>query len=292
MEGVTYSFLFDSVAKVLPANPWGLFISENQPYELALISAWKRNQKKTRVLAHQHSTLRALNLRLFYDARVFKTTEAEKPPIADKLGLNSPNAYSLLKESQHPIEGITKIEALRYWSLTGRYGSEKKAAPISDRTLLVVTGYLDHETKFQLKLLHEAANQNGLADYKKIIIKNHTDLPVEKFLKILKPRFQFTMTSQPLNELWSIADTLFCSNSTTVAVEAGYLGIPVIITGPENCFNLNPLYGLSSVNYVTNSEMLCGELENPTDIYIPEDYFYLDNKMTLWKDLLLDEKVG
>jgi surface carbohydrate biosynthesis protein (TIGR04326 family) len=292
MEGIVYSFLFDSMAKVLPANPWGLFISENQPYELALISGWKRNQKKTKIFAYQHSTLRALDLRLFYDARVFRTIETEKPPMADKLGLNGPNAYSLLKESQYPIEKITKIEALRYWNLVGRYGSAKKAGPISDRTLLVVTGYLDHETKFQLELLHGAANQNGLADYKKIIIKNHPDLPVGKFLETLKPRFQFTLTSQPLSELWSASDVIYCSNATTVSIEAGYLGIPVIIAGPGNWFNLSPLYGLLSVKYVTNAKMLCEELKNPTKINIPEDYFYLDDNMTLWKELLHDQKIA
>ena len=286
MEGIIYSFFFDSMAKVLPANPWGLFISENQPYELALISAWKRNQKKTRILAYQHSPLRALDLRVFYDARVFKTIETEKPPMADVLGLNSPSAYSLLKESQYPIEKITKIEALRYWYLMGRYGSEKKKEKISDRTLLVVTGYLNHETKFQLELLHGAANQNGLADYKKIIIKNHPDLPVDKFLETLRPRFQFTLTSQPLSELWPTSDVIYCSNSTAAAIEAGYLGIPVIITGAENWFNLNPLHGFLSVNYVTNSKMLCEELKIPTKINIPEDYFYLNNRMTLWKNLL------
>ena len=150
----------------------------------------------------------------------------------------------------------------------------------------MVTGYLNHETKFQLELLHEAANQNGLADYKKIIIKNHPDLPVDKFLETLRPRFQFTLTSQPLSELWPTSDVIYCSNSTAAAIEAGYLGIPVIITGAENWFNLNSLHGFLSVNYVTNSKMLCEELKIPTKINIPEDYFYLNNRMTLWKNLL------
>ena len=292
IEGIVYSFLFDAMTKVLPADPWGLFLLENQPHELALISAWKRNQKKTRILAHQHATLRALDLRLFYDARIFQTIETEKPPMADKLGLNGPSAYSLLKESQYPIERIAKIEALRYMNLAGRYDSEKKEEAISDRTLLVLTGRIVHETRFQLRLLHEAACQNGLAAYKKVIIKNHHDLPADKFLKILKPRFQFTLTSQSLSELWPISDVVYCSNSTTASIEAGYLGLPVIMVGPENYMNLNPLYSFPGVNFVTNSKMLCEELKNPTEIHIPEDYFYLDDKLALWKKLLDDQETA
>jgi surface carbohydrate biosynthesis protein (TIGR04326 family) len=292
MESIVYSFLFDSMAQVLPANPWGLFIFENQPHESALISAWKRNQKKTKVFANQHTTIRPMDLRPLYDARIFKAPESERPPIADKLGLNGPNPYSVLKESQYPIEKFAKVEALRYSKLLGRHGSEKKGARSSGRTLLVTTALLDHEIKFQLELLNEAASQNGLTAYKKILIKNHPDFPVDKYLKIIKPKFQFTLTSQPLNELWPISDVIYCSNTTSIVIEAGYLGIPVIITGQDNYFNLNPLYGSPSVNFVTNSKMLCEELESPTRINIPDDYFYLDNKMTLWKKLLHDQKTA
>jgi len=173
---------------------------------------------------------------------------------------------------------------------SGPHGSEKKKKRNSGRTLLVATALLDHEIKFQLKLLNEAASQNGLTAYKKIIVKSHPDLPVDKYLKILKPRFQYTLTSQPLNELWPISDVIFCTNSTSTVIDAGYLGIPVIITGQDNYFNLNPLYGSPSVKFVTDSKMLCEELKNPTELNIPEDYFYLDDNMTLWKKLLHDQK--
>mgnify|MGYP001495541587 CR=1 FL=1 len=33
IEGIMYAFLFDSMTKTLPANPWGLFLLENQPHQ-------------------------------------------------------------------------------------------------------------------------------------------------------------------------------------------------------------------------------------------------------------------
>ena len=100
------------MAKAIPAKPWGLFLFENQPYESALISAWKRHQRETKTLAHQHTTIRALDFRLLYDPRVFGASEKEKPPMADVLGLNSPDAYRMLRDSKYPIEKIVKIEAV------------------------------------------------------------------------------------------------------------------------------------------------------------------------------------
>ena len=286
MEGIIYSFLFDSMAKAIPAKPWGLFLFENQPYESALISAWKRHQRETKILAHQHATIRALDFRLLYDPRVFGASEKEKPPMADVLGLNSPDAYRMLRDSKYPIEKIVKIEALRYWSLLGNYGSKKKEKKISGRTLLVLTAQPYHETVFQLNLLHEAACLNGLAGYDKILIKSHNDFPVKAILDTLNPEFKYSLTSKSLDKLWSISDTIYCSNSTTACIEAGYLGLPVIVAGQKDNINLNPLYGFSTVNFVTDIKMLCQELNEPSYLDIPEDYFYLDETFKLWRKLL------
>ena len=89
-----------------------------------------------------------------------------------------------------------------------------------------------------------------------------------------------------LDKLWSISDTIYCSNSTTACIEAGYLGLPVIVAGQKDNINLNPLYGFSTVNFVTDIKMLCQELNEPSYLDIPEDYFYLDETFKLWRKLL------
>lgn len=231
-----------------------------------------------------------MDLRYFHDERVFKNKEPGNFPTADKVGLNCGYAYSMLKGSGYSIDQITEIEALRFLKLKGNFGSQKRGKKMSDRTLLVLTGFIDFEAKFQLRLLQEAADQNGLAGYEKIIIKSHPDLPLEKFLKTLNPSYRFTLTFQPLGDLLPIADTVFCSNSTTALLEAAYFGLPVIVMGSENHLNLNPLYGSSKVKFATDSKTLCEELKNPSELDFSEDYFYLDDKLALWRKLFQDQQ--
>jgi len=184
------------------------------------------------------------------------------------------------------------VTMVTHLPLEANYEKEKKDIKSSGRVLLVVTGAHRFETQMQLSLLIKADKIGGLKKYEKVTVKPHPDLPVDEILTTLKPNFNYTVTSQPLRELWSLADVGYFANSTSGSIEAAYLGIPLIVAGPADNLNLNPLYGLTSVNYVTNSKMLCEELKNPTKINIPDDYFYLDNKMTLWKKLLHDQKTA
>ena len=197
-----------------------------------------------------------------------------------------------MKQFGYPEEKISPIEALRYLYLEANYEKQKKDITSSGRVLLVVTGAHRFETQMQLSLLIKADIIGGLKKYEKVTFKPHPDLPVDEILATLKPSFDYTVTSQPLRELLFLADVGYFANSTSGSIEAAYLGIPLIVAGPADNLNLNPLYGSTSVNYVTNSKMLCEELESPTRINIPDDYFYLDNKMTLWKKLLHDQKTA
>ena len=292
MEGILFSLIFDSMAKNLPATPWSIFTWENQTWELALITAWKRHQKEAKIYAYQHSVIIPQDLRPFLDSKVFEQKGVETFPLPEKLILNGPPWESLMKQFGYPEEKISPIEALRYLYLEANYEKQKKDITSSGRVLLVVTGAHRFETQMQLSLLIKADIIGGLKKYEKVTVKLHPDLPVDEILATLKPSFDYTVTSQPLRELLPLADVGYFANSTSGSIEAAYLGIPLIVAGPADNLNLNPLYGSTSVNYVTNSKMLCEELESPTRINIPDDYFYLDNKMTLWKKLLHDQKTA
>ena len=64
MDGVLYVALFDELARRMGENLWGMFIWENQAWELALMSAWRRHHCAKRVVAYQHTTIRFLDLRM------------------------------------------------------------------------------------------------------------------------------------------------------------------------------------------------------------------------------------
>jgi surface carbohydrate biosynthesis protein (TIGR04326 family) len=285
IEGAMRIAMFDGMAKTLPANPWGLFIWENISMDFALMSAWRRHRKETRILAAQHGFFRPFDLRLYSDSRDFNETGEEAIPLPDKLCANNIEAITLLQKAGFPQEKIAKTEALRYFSLKGCYQAYKKPLPQKGRTLLVIMGITDRENQFQFQLLQEAAAA-GLQYYSQIWVKPHPAGSPDALKPVYESGIKFSIKDQPLSELWSDVNVVYGAHSTGASWEASWYGIPAIATGALNSLNLNPLTGLPGFSFVTNGREFCEQLKNPQLVEIPEDYFFLDENLKLWKELL------
>ena len=118
-------------------------------------------------------------------------------PVPDILGVNGSVALSIMRESGFPIEKLKRVEALRFFTLKGKYGSERKLMKESERTLLVVTGVIPSEAFSQLKFLHEASQQQGLRKYERIII-NYPDTPFENRENLREHRFRTAIHEPPV----------------------------------------------------------------------------------------------
>jgi surface carbohydrate biosynthesis protein (TIGR04326 family) len=286
IEKIIWSVMFDSMAQKLPASPWGLYTWENQTWERALVSAWKRHRTKSRVVGYEHSSIRLMDLRLFSDKRTYNGKGVEEFPVPDMLGINSSKGMKWMRESGYPSHKITRIEALRYFGLSGKYGCFKKPAELSGRKLLMVVGILPEEARFQIQLLKQADEQEGLGRYDKVWIKPHPGLALDPILKELKPNFKFTIATQPIVELMAQADVVYCSNSTGASLEAAWLGVPLIILAAIDSMNLNPLFGFPDQSFVKDCAGLISALENPRVVEMLDDYFFLDEDLHSWKNLL------
>lgn len=285
IEGAMRMAMFDEMAKTLPANPWGLFIWENISMDFALISAWRNHQKETKILASQHGFFRPFDLRLFSDSRDFNETGGEAIPLPDKLCVNNIEAISLLQKAGFPQKKIAKTEALRYFNLKDCYQAYKKPLPPMNRILLVVMGITDSENRFQFELLQEAAAE-GLQCYSQIWVKPHPARSSNGLKPVHESDIDFSIKDQPLSGLWSKVDVVYGAHSTGASWEASWYGIPTIAVGALNSLDLNPLTGLSGFRFVTNGRELCEQLKNPQLVEIPKDYFFLDEDLKLWKELL------
>jgi len=290
IEGALRIALFDYMAKVLPASPWGLFTWENLSWDFALMSAWRRHQKKTKVLAAQHGFFRPFDLRLYSDSRDFSEIEPEAIPLPDTLCANNVEGMSLLKKAGFPQEKIAKTEALRYFGLKGRYQIYKKPLLPENRTLLVIMGITDRENQFQFELLKEAASIGGLKSYKQIWVKPHPALSPDGIKPVYESNIDFIIKDQPLIELWPDVDVVFGAHSTGASWEASWYGIYAITVGAFDSLNLNPLAGLARFRFVTNGLELLEQLKNPQLAEIPEDYFFLNENLELWKKQLQADK--
>ena len=286
IEKIVWAVMFDTMAQKLPASPWGLYTWENQTWERALVSAWKRHRAKSRVIGYEHSSVRLMDLRLFSDPRTYEGEGMEKFPVPDMLGINSSKGLEWMQESGYPSHKITRIEALRYFCLDGKYGSFRKPIVPAGRKLLMVAGILPEEARFQIQLLRQVHEQGGLDKYDQVWIKPHPGLTLDPILKDLKPNFQFTIVTRPIIELMEQTDVVYCANSTGASLEAAWLGVPLIILAAMDSMNLNPMFGFPDQSFVKDCAELLSALKNPKPIEMPKDYFFLDEDLKSWKEIL------
>ncbi len=280
-EAAFYAAAFGAMAESLPAPERGLYVYENQPWEQALVAAWKAHGV-TQVVAHQHEAVKPLNFRLFDDPHCFDDRSAIARPRPDILATGSDQAAAAFLEAGFPKDTVRVVESLRF----------RNAAPVaSERTsagkiFLVVTGYLTEETRHMLALTAAADAKGALAGYAGIVIKPHPFLPVDTFLQPLSFRSEVTVVETPLPVLTQKAGYAFLANSTAAIYDTMAAEVPSAVCGPQDDFNFSPALEMASVPMIFSADELVAALEmprRPTDS-LPD--FCTDPALSRWAALL------
>ncbi len=283
MEAVTHAMIFERMARRLPARPWGCYLWENQPWEQVLVAAWRRDPR-ARVIANEHDVLKPLNLRLFADPQTYEESGPSAPPLPQVLAVNGAHAQGHLARSGFPAKRLIPAEALRYGALAE---ASRKGADETGGALLVVTGYLEAETRFQLRLVVAAAARPGvLAPFRNVVIKEHPFLPVEPILQRMKLDFKYQLTDWSLGDLWPTCAVAVLANSTGAVLDAAFAGIPVVVCAAYDGFDFSPLRGMGGGPKVANGRELAEALRSPRWIEVPDEFFYLDPELTRWRKLI------
>jgi surface carbohydrate biosynthesis protein (TIGR04326 family) len=273
--------LFLEMFASLPKQRTGVYISENQPWEMALIYAWKVSGHG-KLIGTLHTTLRYWDLRYFYDSRSFVQRNVNDLLLPDVLAVNGPVAYKSILSSGYPSIRVVSVEALRYLHLLNK---PTKTAGDGGLRVLVCGDFLEETTKKLLAwITYAAASLNSNARY---IFKPHPAYPfnVKQLPLIFNGANQAT-----LSDLLANCDVVFTSCITSAAVDAYLIGRVVIQMLSGENFNESPLRGLTNVKYVISPEDLLVTLRS-IDINwkdAPEDYFFLASALPRWKNLLLN----
>lgn len=270
--------IFEAMAQALPVPETGLYVFENQPWEAALISAW-RQAGTNRVIAHQHEAVKPLNLRLFEDMALFNEDGRTAKPLPDILATGSEQAREQLIEGGWPENKVSLVESLRF-----RNGAPVTQPNPESGSLLVITGYLTPETRTMLRLVAEAEAAGLLAGCDGIIIKPHPFLPVGAIIKELGFERAPAITTEPLDTLWPRAAFAFAANSTAAIFDAIAAGIPTAICAAEDDFNLSPAFGREDIATINDAAAL-GEAVRAQKIAAPIT-FCADKSLTRWRALL------
>ena len=267
----------ESLISTMPHQKLGVYLIENQPWEMAMIHLW-RKFKHGKVIGVAHSTIRFWDLRLMSDMRQFKSNSAMPRP--DCIAVNGALAKSSLFESGYPASEIVEVEALMYLHLSAKKAKQKSNSP---KTILVATDYLDSATQAQLRLLEQVVALNP-SKYR-ILLKPHWSQSLKNF------KFESEVVSgkKDLSDFFDQADVLYCSAITSAVIDGVCSGLPVIQCLDPMSFNLSPLRENLAVQTVrTSAELIkaLDEIEQLAPEVDPNELFNLDSNLPKWKSVL------
>jgi len=278
--------LFSEVFKNIKSEPKLIYLFENQPWEFAMIQAWKEIQKG-QIIGYVHSSICYWDLRKFFHKNTFINNQFPSPDLYAMNGKLSQDVF----ESNHIIkEKIIKIEATRYQYLSDYKSIDHKEKKYLKKNkkkvfnLLVVCDYNFYYTKKQLNIissLEEMTLKNFLIKIKPhpANIRDFKNLSIDKH----------TITFDPLSSLINNIDLVFLSSTTSAALEFYALGIDIVCLLDHKNLNMSPLRNKRDVKFLSNVTDFKYYLEN----YKPsrfkrsvEDIFYLNKNLSMWNDLL------
>lgn len=273
--------LFERTIRRLPRQKLGVYLQENQGWEMAFIHAWRAGGHG-RLIGVAHSTVRYWDLRYFFDPRNYRRTGKNDLPLPDKVALNGPAALAAYRKGGYPADQMVEVEALRYLNIADlpRIANELRTGPLC---VLVLGDYMPAVTRRQIQCLSDAMPL--LPPDTHYVVKPHPSCPVKPSDY---PSLQLQMSSCALPELLSECDVVYTSNITSAAVDAYCAGVPVISALDGQALNMSPLRGLHGVVYVTNPSELADALRNARnrERVIAEPYFCLDKVLLRWRKLL------
>jgi surface carbohydrate biosynthesis protein (TIGR04326 family) len=288
IENCLYLNLFEVAMNMLPKQQTGVYLYEQQPWELALIYAWKESGHGC-LIGAQHSTMLYWDLRYFHDSRNYKLAGRNALPMPNKLAVNGPQALNTIIQSGYPEKNLIEVEALRYLYLADDEGSKHSAliGKKKNMRLLVLGDYMPSNTRRQLNLLAQALAM--LSVNVDITVKPHPACPIKTQDY---PDVNMTVSYEPIAKLLAKSDMAYTSAATSAAVDAYCVGIPVISLLDPNTLNLSPLRGFKDVVFAGEAKELAVALSSATkavsESFYKKTYFLIDLQLPRWRKLLRD----
>lgn len=279
--------LFEAALAGLPPQQVGVYICENQPWEMSLIHAW-RDCGHGRLIAAPHSTIRYWDLRYFYDRRTYSSSKPSDLPMPDHCAVNGPVAKATALAGGYPVEKIVEVEALRFMHL-GRSATHRKSGR-NVKGILICGDFLATTNDRIFDCLQGA--EMYLPAGANFVFKPHPAFPYEPDADFAA-HIGLHIDERPLEMLLPDCDIVVTSAITSAAVDAYCAGKQVIQIPDGRGLNANALRGLAGVRLAASPFDLASALqESPNSSFVGKvtPYFWLDSSLRAWLGVLGTEK--
>ena len=274
--------LFEDKLARMPKQKLGVYIAENQPWELALIYAWKACGHGE-LIGAPHATVLFWDLRYFYDKKTYAKSKRSRLPVPNRLAVNGPFARQTLLDSGYQTEQLVDVEALRYQYLIHNLRQPKQKSESHKSLRILICGdFRESTTLARFYLLEKIVAY--LPKDTEFIFKPHPAHPlnINDYCTL-----KITTNEELLVDLLNNSDLTLVSNSSSAAVDAYCSGVPVIQMLDAKTFNTSPLRGLHNVFYIKDEQELLSAIMNARNMTFSKysQYFNLNGKLKRWKHL-------
>lgn len=265
----------------IPHCPLGMYLMENQPWEMALIDAWKANGHG-QLIGVVNAPIRFWDLRHFVDRRSISKDGANRirfRPTPDRIAVNSLISRTLLEKSGVSPEKIVDVEALMYQYLDRSVESDEQRAD----DLLILGDFFTLPTNRLLNIVQESLLKEQHIG--KVWFKPH---PFDSGPWPINESLGIVITNDLLPDIFKKCSIVIAASSSTSSLEAYCANKNVISILDPAIMNYSPLRNLSDAVFVSNSSELSLELSksHQRNTNRIDSLLHMNSDLKLWTVLL------
>lgn len=227
--------LWDSTIHALPMPRLGVYLFENQPWELAFLSSWQRSHFG-KTLAVAHSTMRFWDLRYFPGHNFSSFCNRPTP---NSIVVNGPLMKASAVSGGYPESLLSSAETLRF---PVEVDSRDEAA-----TDLLVLG--EYDVAHDKDVIEIARNfADSLEPAAHVVYRPHPTAEINP--RSLPSKWALSQHST-VNDAVAASRMAVCGPTTTAALDARLVGRRVVVIGLPDTLVSSPAIGLPNVYLVT-----------------------------------------
>ena len=270
IKNLSYNELIKSYVKKNTGCNYGIYIFENQPWELILNYHWKKNNN-CNLFAMVHTTVRFWDLRMFYGNKFLNSNL-----IPTKILSNSKYSKIELINGGYCTKSIVDVEALRYLKTENELDNKKESS--TEIKKLLVCG--DFNTKTNKILVDIGQNVQSKSKCKVDFIPH----PTQKFLT---PKNNLNLINNKLQKIINNYNYILTSSISSSSVEAVEYGKVVFQLLEKGSLNFSPVKNLNRTIFITSANDIISHFQKNKKIQTKKFIFFYENKkLNKWKNFL------
>lgn len=265
----------------IPHCKTGIYLMENQPWEIALLHAWSATGHG-RLIGLVNAPVRFWDVRYFADQRSLSPKSKDHlhfQPQPQEIFVNGPLSRTLLEDSGiHPSQ-ICDVEPLMYQYLQ----NDPSPKVVQGDDILVLGDFFTHLTKRIISLAVESQQLSG--NRRSILFKPH---PLNRDAWEEVSGDNFTLTDAPLSELFKLCSIVIAPSASTGALEAYCANKLVVSILDPSTLNLTPLRGVEDAMFAKDHNELASILMATPKVLSRDrqQMFFTDANLSRWSRAL------